>query len=340
MKIAILTPTFSHFSGIDRLVEIKCKELTKKHKVDIFTLRSSIKPKKAGLHILGMPRNPLLERLYRLFMFLDIKKVNKYADILKNYNVIISHLYPMNILAYKAKKRNRKLKYVYHNAGIGIVETYSFFEKLYLRIFNHLTNRTIKNTDKIISISNFLRKELKKQTGIDSKVEYIKIDKKRFHKGINGKKIRKRYGIKNEPILFYVGRISPHKGVHLLIEAFKLVQKKYPKANLIIAGKPTFARYIKKLKKIANKNVIFAGFVPDKELPCYYAACDIYTTASLWEGFDMPIVEAYECGTPTVAFDIGAHKEVIKKGILVKPKDIRRFADAIINFLNKKDFGS
>lgn len=345
MKIAILTPTLSHFSGIDRLVEIKSKDFIKKgHKVDIFTLSASIKPKNAGLYLLGMPKNPFLQRLYRLFMFIDIKKINKYVNIIKKYDIIISHLYPMNILAFKAKKKlqsealkvsknrfrkNQNLKYIYHNAGVGITETYSFLEKLYLKIFKYFTNKTIRNADDVISISNFLRKQLKKETGIDSKVEYIKIDKKRFHKGINKNRIRKRYNIKDEPVLLYVGRISPHKGVHLLIKAFKLVQKEYPKAKLIIAGKHTFPAYTKKLKKIANKNVIFAGFVPDKKLPYYYAACDVYATASLWEGFNMPIVEAYNVGKPTVAFNIGSHPEVVRKGILVKKGDIKGFANAI-----------
>ncbi len=334
MKIAILTPTFSHFSGIDRLVEMQSKNFIKKgHKVDIFTLNASIEPKKAGLYVLGMPKNHFLQRIYRLFMFFDVKKINKYADILKNYDIIISHLYPMNILAYKAKKKNKKLKYIYHNAGVGIVDSYSFFEKIYLHLFNFLNNKTIKNCDQAISISNFLREVLKKETGKDSKVEYIKIDGKKFHKGIDGKKIKKRYNIKNEPLFLYVGRISPHKGVHLLIKSFKLVQRKYPKAKLIIIGKHTFPGYTKKLKKLANENVIFPGFVPDNELPYYYAACDVYTTASLWEGFDIPCVESQACGKPVVAFNIGSHPEVVKKGILVKEKDINGFAKAIINII-------
>ena len=114
---------------------------------------------------------------------------------------------------------------MYYNAGIGITDTYSFLEKIYLKVFNYFTNITIKNADEVISISNFLKNELKKETGIDSKVEYVQIDKKRFHKGISGKKIRRKYNIQDEPVFLYVGRISPHKGIHLLIQSFKLVQK-------------------------------------------------------------------------------------------------------------------
>ncbi len=337
MKIAILTPTFSHFSGIDRLVQNKYREFLKKgHKVDIFTLKASINPKDVKVYSMGMPKNPTLERLYRLFMFLDIKKVNRYSRILKDYDLIISHLYPMNILAYKAKKKNKKLKYIFHNAGVGITETYSFLEKMYLRLFNYLTNLTIRNADQIISISDFLRRQLKKETGMDGKVEYVPIDKKRFHKGVDNKKIRKRYNLGKDPVFLYVGRISPHKGIHLLIKSFKLVQKKYPNSKLIIAGKHTFPNYTKKLKSIADKNVIFTGFVKDQDLPYLYAACDIYTTASLWEGFDMPIVEAYQLGKPTVAFNVGSHPEVLQDGILVEKNDIRAFADAIIKILRKR----
>lgn len=334
MKIAILTPSFSHFSGIDRVVEMEAADYKKKgHNITIFTFKAQIKTKYAGIIEIGMPKNPLLERLYRLFFFLDIKKITKYSNILSNYDLIISHLYPMNILACRAKQKNPRITYIYHNAGVGITETYSPLERIYLKIFNYLTNKTIKNTNKIVSISNFLRKQLLKETGMDSKVEYIEIDKKRFHKGIENQKIRKKYGIKKEPLLFYVGRISPHKGIHLLIKSFKLVQNTFPKAKLIIAGKHTFPNYSKKLKRLTNKNVIFTGFVPDNELPYYYAACNVYTTASLWEGYNMPIVEAQAIGKPVVAFDAGAHKEVVKKGILVKTGDIEGFADAVIKTL-------
>jgi len=332
MRYAILTPTFSHFSGIDRLVEIQREKLVKQgHTVDIYTLKASIRAK-GEIFELGIPENPFMERLYRLFMFLDFNKVKEYSDVLTKYDVIISHLYPMNILAYSAKKKNPKLKYIYHNAGVGITETYSFFEKIYLKLFNFFNNFTIRNCDSAISISKFLRDTLKRETGINSEVEYIDVDKKKFNKKVKGDKIRRKYHVKG-PLLFYIGRISPHKGIHILIEAFKIVQNNYPKAKLIIAGKHTFPEYSRKVKKMANKDVIFAGFIPDKEVPYYYAGCDVYTTASLWEGFDMPIVEAYYTGKPSVAFDIGAHKEVLKKGILVKKIDSRDFANGILKVL-------
>ena len=84
---------------------------------------------------------------------------------------------------------------------------------------------------------------------------------------------------------------------------------------------------------MANNNIIFTGFVDDNELPHYYAACDVYVTASLWEGFNLPAAEAQACGKKVVAFDIGSNPEIIKNGKLIKKYDIKGFADAVLGMI-------
>jgi 1,2-diacylglycerol 3-alpha-glucosyltransferase len=339
MKIAILTPTFSEFSGIDRVVEMEAKDMSQQgHKITIFCFKATIKTKYADIVRIGMPKNPTIERLYRLLFFMDIFKINRILKKLEGFDKIICHQYPMTIIGSKARKK-LGITFIYHNAGIAFPELFTnILERNYMRLFNFFTNKSIKNVDKVISISRFLSDELEKETGIKSKVEYVKIDKKRFHKGIDKTVIRKKYNLKNYPVCLYVGRISPHKGIHLLIESFNLVLKELPNAKLLIVGKKTFGDYAKKLQKIAGKvnkgSITFTDFVPDDEMPYYYAACDVYTTATLWEGFDMPIVEAAALGKPSVAFDIGAHKEVLTNGSLVKERDIQEFSKAIIRIIS------
>ena len=64
MRIAILTPTFNYYSGIDRVVEQQAKAYSKKgDKVTVITLESNIKPEKYRVVSLGMPKNILLQRL-------------------------------------------------------------------------------------------------------------------------------------------------------------------------------------------------------------------------------------------------------------------------------------
>ncbi|MDO8480704.1 MAG: glycosyltransferase family 4 protein [Nanoarchaeota archaeon] len=334
MKIALLTPTFSPFSGIDRLVEIQTKRFLKEgHAVTIYALKSSMKVKGAKIVEIGMPSTSFAERLYRLLMFLDRKKIEKYAKEISRSDMVVSHLYPMNLIAKRAKEMNPKLTYVYNHAGVGITDAYTLLEKAYLRVFNVLNNRSMKTCDEAVSISKFLADELEEETGISSRVEYIPVDAKRFNIKARGERIRKNYKFGKSKVLLYIGRVSPHKGIHLLIEAYKKVKERVPNVKLAIIGKPTFPDYSERLKQMADKGVLFAGFIDDKELPEWYAACDVYTTCSLWEGFDMPITEANACGKPAVAFDVGAHKEVLKTGKLVPEGDTDAFADAVVRLL-------
>ncbi|MBN4049092.1 glycosyltransferase family 4 protein [archaeon AH-315-M20] len=335
MKIAILTPTFNYHSGMDRVAQQQAEDYAKKgNKVTIIALEAKIKSNKYKVIELGMPKNHFFQIIYRLFFFLDSKKLNYYKK-LKGTDIVISHLYPMTWLAYKAKKEF-KLKYIYFDHGINTTGLLNnSVHEVYMKLFLFFNNITLKNIDEAFSVSKYLSNQLWKESGIKSKVVYNKIDKKRFNRKVKRNKVRKKYNLKNNKILLYVGRIAPHKGIHLLLKSFNIIKKQIPNAKLIIVGKPTFNNYFRKLKKIANKDVIFTGFVADEKLPDYYADCNIYVTSSLWEGFNLPAAEAQACGKKVVAFNIGSHSEIIKNGKLVQKGDTSKFAQEIIKILGK-----
>lgn len=337
MKIAILTPTFSYYSGIDRVAEQQALDYANQgDEVTVFALEADLKPKNFKVEIVGMPKSLFLQRLYRLFFFLDFVKINKTAEKFKDYNVAVSHQYPMNLIASRAKKKHN-VKYVYYNHGISYSELFGNpFEKMYMKLFGFFNKLSLRNADSVISISRFLQGELKKETGLNSKVVYNKIDRKRFRKNLDGLRIRRLLDLKsNEKLLLFVGRLSPHKNIYTLLKIFSMVNEKIPNVKLLIIGKPTFPNYFKKLKNTANKNVMFREFVEDKELPYYYAACDLYVTASLWEGFNLPVAEAQACGKKVVAFDVCSHPEIIKNGVLIKENSMERFAENVIILLSK-----
>jgi glycosyltransferase involved in cell wall biosynthesis len=62
------------------------------------------------------------------------------------------------------------------------------------------------------------------------------------------------------------------------------------------------------------KDVIVLRNVPYETLMVCFASCDIYCTASRWEGFDLPLVAAQANRKPVVAYDVGAHPEVMLNG--------------------------
>ncbi|MCX6006506.1 MAG: glycosyltransferase family 4 protein [Chloroflexi bacterium] len=337
-RIALLAPTFSRFSGIDRVVEDQARQLVARgDTLDIFSFEADMKPPSgANLRIIGMPKSLFWQRVYRLLLPLDYIKNSRIAIQLRNFDIVYSHQYPMNWLAFQAKKRF-KVKYIYYDYGITPPEAFSTFaERIYMRIFNSLSILTAAKADEAISISRYLHYELKKDTGLISEVVYPRIDTGRFRPGIDSSAIKQKYGIANEPLVLYVGRISPHKGVHLLIQAFLEVQRQIPGIKLLIAGKHTFTDYSRRLISMSNSSIIFAGYVPDEDVPAYYAACSVYATATLWEGFDLPLAEAQACGKPVVAFNLGPHPEVVlegKTGYLSPTGDVHAMAAAIRSLL-------
>lgn len=332
MKIAILTPTFLGFSGIDRVVYSQAEDLSKDNEITIFCFKKDMNPPK-NVNIIQwkFTDSLFMQRILRLILPLRINYIKKCTEYLKDFDIVYAHIYPMYWIAYKSKK-NYGTKFIAYNHGVASPKLFdNLSERVYMKLFNRFTNYSLKKADEIISVSKFLQEELKKETNLESKVVYNKVKMpKMIPKWKN--EIRKRYNIGESPVLLFVGRISPHKGIHLLIEAFNLARKENSNIKLIIVGKPTFDRYMGKLNSLSNDSIIFTGYVSDEDLPKYYASCNIYVTASLWEGFDLPVVEAQQYGKPVVAFDIGPHKEVVKNGILTKV-DISEFARGILEVL-------
>jgi 1,2-diacylglycerol 3-alpha-glucosyltransferase len=87
--------------------------------------------------------------------------------------------------------------------------------------------------------------------------------------------------------------------------------------------------------RLSDESIFFAEQISDGDLPFYYAACDVYATCSLQEGFNLTIVEAQACGKPVVAFDIGPHEEVLDNGYLVSEYDLKDFSERLVELLLK-----
>lgn len=333
MKIALLVPNFVEYSGDARVVELQAEELANKgHKVSIFAFAGNIKPKSAELFIMGISKSLFWQRIYRLFFPMNIYKTLLWFPKFKQYDKIIAHLYPMTYFGFLAKKIYG-VEYVFWFHGIEDPKLFPhLYERIYMKIQIVLTKFTLKNVDKAVSVSEFAKKKLKEFMGIDSIVIYNKVDEKRFHKKVDGRRIRDKYNLNHSPVILYVGRLVPQKRVDLLIKVFYLVKKEIPNAKLVIVGDPTFKYYYKELKNLSDESAIFAGHVSSEEMPYYYAMCDIYATCSLWENHNLPVLEAQMCGKPIVAFDIDAFKEVINKNsTLVEVGNVEEFAKACIN---------
>jgi glycosyltransferase involved in cell wall biosynthesis len=168
--------------------------------------------------------------------------------------------------------------------------------------------------------------------------------------------------------LAFVGRVSPEKGVHVLLDAFSHVVARWPNVELGIVGPewslpidflvglssdPLVAEltafyrdgtYDVHLRKRINKawehKVKFTGRIQNDELAARYHAADILINPSLSESFGMTVVEAMACGKPVIVSRVGGMKETVqhgKNGLIVRPGDSRELGEAILYLLHNDE---
>ncbi len=156
---------------------------------------------------------------------------------------------------------------------------------------------------------------------------------------------RESLGLEKDPIVLFVGRIEPLKGIDRLIRAFSLLTS-WSRIKLIIIGGGEDSRgEVFRLQRLARKlevqdKVIFKGSVPQTELASYYSAADVLAIPSYYESFGLVALESLACGTPVVASDVGDLRNIIvdgKTGFVIKDASPEVFAGKLEAILLKKD---
>lgn len=185
------------------------------------------------------------------------------------------------------------------------------------------TEYGVKNSKKIITISEFTKSEIIKYYRVKKEnitvaypsiaERYQKISESKDKINNNSDLINK-YKIKNEYIL-YIGTLQPRKNISRLIGAYYELLKKTTnkKINLVIVGKKgwLYDEMFEKVKSLGlQENVIFLDFIPDEDMSEIYRNAKCFILPSLYEGFGIPVIEAMACGTPTVISNTSSLPEV------------------------------
>jgi len=201
----------------------------------------------------------------------------------------------------------------------------------------HLTRHVLKRAGRILAVSKFTKSEIEKLFGIsghDIEVVYNAIDD-RFLKGhareTDHQMLAERYLV-TYPFLLYAGRISPHKNLVRIIQAFAALkaelekQAQYPDLKLIIIGDelskhPDLRRTV--IRSGVQNDVRFMGFVPIEILRIFYDAAKVFVFPSLYEGFGLQPLEAMAHGTPVVTSNTSSLPEVVgHAAVLVNPENV------------------
>lgn len=191
-----------------------------------------------------------------------------------------------------------------------------------------------RHVDAAVSCSRFNARTVAARYGFEPQVVFNGIDTALFQPVAPDAELRQRYG--NQPLLLYVGRLMPWKGVDVAIRALVAI----PDAVLLIAGagqeRANLERLVAELG--LHDRVDFLGPLDRAALPRLYSSVDLLLATSFAsETFGIGPVEAQACGLPVVASRWGGFPEVVddgRTGVIVPPRDVDALARAVNDLLH------
>lgn len=161
------------------------------------------------------------------------------------------------------------------------------------------------------------------------------IDTSKFYKITLEEKesLKDKLGITNKKVFVWCSQDRPKKGLDLILEVWKRINKENQDVVLLIIGANS---------QVKINRVSFLGKMPNNDLPNYYQIADCYLFPTLChEGFGMSLIEALHCGCYCIASANGGIPEVLQYGKLGKlienPNFIEDWVQAIESFLDAEE---
>jgi glycosyltransferase involved in cell wall biosynthesis len=215
-------------------------------------------------------------------------------------------------------------------AGAGTLKTVGDIKDLILKssIGSILDVFTARMADKIICPSPHLTELIKSYCLVgDGKVCCILngMDFEAFDKiDDEPDKILKKYDLKKDNYVLFVGRLSVLKGVQYLVDAFKVIKKDYTNLKLVIVGAGDFEGYLRNLSR-GIAGIVFTGYIDSfNARKILYKNSAFVVVPSLYEALPTVVLEAMACGKAVVASGVGGIPLLVRhgqNGFLTKPGD-------------------
>lgn len=204
--------------------------------------------------------------------------------------------------------------------------------------------RDIKRSKFVITVSEFSKKRIIDEYHVepsDVLVTPIPPVPPVLRTASQQKSALQKAGIK-KPFILFIGTIEPRKNLVGLIEAYKnLPAALRDEYGLVLAGR--IERFAKDeanaIEAVANEgyNVTHLGYITDELKEVLYQSASLFVTASKYEGFGMPIMEAMSYGTPCAVSDIPVFREVAQDAALYfDQSDPKSIGKAISKLLTDK----
>ncbi|MFP4170065.1 MAG: glycosyltransferase [Methanomassiliicoccales archaeon] len=258
---------------------------------------------------------------YRIPLF----PTNK-CEIIRDLDVDVIHSQGLLFMALRSMFAGRSLRLpVVVSFHTMITEAMGFYaglplpqwimERLFWRYLRSLMERAevvIAPTHAVLDQLRGLAPRMKRGEVIPTGVDCVK-----FHPQVSGRAIRDRFGLNHHKVVMHLGRIAWEKNLDLVLESFQDLCARRDDVRMMIVGEgPAKQHYMEEVISLdLEDKVIFTGFVPDEELPQFYAACDAFVLASKFETQGLVVLEAMATGKPVACIDYRATAEIVDDGV-------------------------
>ncbi len=200
--------------------------------------------------------------------------------------------------------------------------------------------------DQIIVDGNTIREQLPRSLHSRITVIHNGVDTNGFRPDLDGTKVRRELDIPRDHLVIgNVGRLTPWKGQHYLIEAFAQIARDHPRVTLLVVGSPVFDNdtYQRRLLDTVTRlglegRVKLPGYRHD--MPEVLAAMDIFAFTSVEKDTSpLALLSAMSCGLPIIAFDIPGTRELMASDdqfLMVPVADVPRLSNALSEVLTNE----
>jgi len=208
------------------------------------------------------------------------------------------------------------------------------------KYYQYFFPKFAKKTKHIFAVSEFTKQDIVSRYKIDKQnisVAYCGVSD--IYKPLNSSEqstVRKQIS-NDSPYFISIGSLNPRKNTLSVVQAFNQLkeEKKCQKYKLLIVGAKGWKtnNLYEEIDKSAYKNdIILLGHLEPKELSKYLASAEALVFPSLFEGFGIPIVEAYKCETIVITSNCSSTKEIGDgTSLLVNPKSVSEIKEAMFS---------
>ena len=200
--------------------------------------------------------------------------------------------------------------------------------------YRALVPAAVKCSDAVVTVSSSVAEELQAEYGVPADKIVVApngVDRRWFQASQPGPEELARLGLPQNYLLF-IGNLEPRKNLGVLLRAYALARREDPRlGSLVLAGPAGWGdRWAG--SEGPGQGVVLAGYLPQRDLESVVAGCQALCMPSLYEGFGLPIIEAFAVGRPVMASDIPAHRETAGQWArLVPPRDVDAWAQALLD---------